>query len=81
MIAYKTSVYKLHYYETASGLRFILNTDPNVGSMKEMLKQIYSQIYVEFVVRNPLARLEDKIDNEAFVKALDRYIRNLAVFN
>ncbi|EKX39292.1 trafficking protein particle complex subunit 1, partial [Guillardia theta CCMP2712] len=49
-----TSTYKLHYYETPTGLRFILITDPPVPSLRECLRQIYSHIYVEYVTKNPL---------------------------
>jgi trafficking protein particle complex subunit 1 len=73
-------VYKLHLYETASGLKLVLMTDAQAPSMRETLQRIHSQFYVEYVAKNPLVRLEDPIDNEAFVKNLDRYVRSLANF-
>jgi len=51
---FKTSKYKLHLYETATGLKFVLLTDLNVGNIRDNLQTIYSQIYVEYVVKNPL---------------------------
>ena len=80
-LGYKTSAYKLHYFETPSGLKFVLNTDPNVGSMREVLRQIYTQVYVEFVARNPLAQMNQEIKSELFEKNLDTLVRGLNVFN
>ncbi|ORX44756.1 snare-like protein [Hesseltinella vesiculosa] len=58
-ISYRTSTYRLHYYETPTGLKFVLNTDPQTEGMKAVLKQIYVQLYVEFVVKNGLMRFDD----------------------
>ncbi|CEP10657.1 hypothetical protein [Parasitella parasitica] len=58
-ISYKTSTYRLHYYETPTGLKFIMNSDPNTESLRMVLKQIHIQLYVEFVVKNGLMRFDD----------------------
>jgi hypothetical protein len=58
-ISYKTSTYRLHYYETPTGLKFVMNSDPNTENLKLILKQIYIQLYVEFVVKNGLMRFDD----------------------
>lgn len=34
--------------------RFVLITDPTVPSLRECLKQIYTHIYVEHVIKNPV---------------------------
>ena len=47
---YKTDTYKLNYYETATGLKFVLNTDPKVGDMRELLFQIYSEFLANVLV-------------------------------
>lgn len=70
-IAYKTSAYKLHLFETMSGYKFILFSDPNVESLRFVLKSIYQTAFVEFVVRNPMIGMDSKIsgrgiDNQAF---------------
>ena len=33
--------YKLHLFETASGLKFVLLTDLNVGNIRDSLQSIY----------------------------------------
>jgi hypothetical protein len=32
----------------------VLNTSPDVGDMREVLNFVYSDIYVEYIVKNPL---------------------------
>ncbi|ORE10394.1 snare-like protein [Rhizopus microsporus var. microsporus] len=58
-ISYRTSTYRLHYYETPTGLKFVMNSDPNTENLRLVLKQIYIQLYVEFVVKNGLMRFDD----------------------
>ncbi|KAF7722212.1 TRAPP subunit bet5 [Apophysomyces ossiformis] len=58
-ISYKTSTYRMHYYETPTGLKFVMNSDPNTKSLRAVLKEIYVQLYVEFVVKNGLMRFDD----------------------
>lgn len=41
---YKTSKYTLHFLETPSGLKFILNTDTGAQGVRELLQQIYNQV-------------------------------------
>mmetsp|Transcript_50046 Transcript_50046/g.156630 ORF Transcript_50046/g.156630 Transcript_50046/m.156630 type:complete len:146 (-) Transcript_50046:599-1036(-) len=78
--SYNTSTYKLHYYETPTGLRFILITDPPVPSLRECLRQIYSHIYVEYVTKNPLQALGAPISSTIFSQSLNKYIRGLPYF-
>ncbi|XP_072032986.1 trafficking protein particle complex subunit 1-like [Amphiura filiformis] len=75
-----TSAYKLHFYETPSGLKFIANTSLNVDSLKEILQHIYSAIYIEHVVKNPLCQLGKPIDSVIFKSIIDGYIRGLPIF-
>jgi hypothetical protein len=32
----------------------VLNTSPDVGDLRELMASIYDDLYVEYVVRNPL---------------------------
>lgn len=41
---YKTTKYTLHFLETPSGLKFVLNTDIHSQGVREILQQIYSQV-------------------------------------
>ncbi|CAL1706890.1 unnamed protein product [Somion occarium] len=82
-VNYKTSTYKLHLYETLSGYKFVMLSDPNADSLRFVLRQIYSGPFLEYVVRNPLVKMDSKergIDNEYFRTSTDRMIRGLSVF-
>ncbi|KAK9448909.1 Longin-like domain-containing protein [Limtongia smithiae] len=82
---YRTSKYKLHFYETPSNLRFVLVTDPEVDSLRIILEQIYIGLYVEYVAKNALAPTEHAggagVNNELFSLGLDRFLRPLAIFD
>ena len=40
----RTNKYKLHFYETPSGLKFVMNTDLSVGNTRDVLHQMYSSV-------------------------------------
>ena len=77
-----TDVYALHYYETLSGLRFVLTTGPDFGDedIGLHLHEIYSEIYVEYALKNPLYRHGTPIRSELFDAKLDAYVRSLSCF-
>ncbi|KAL2123262.1 hypothetical protein VTJ04DRAFT_3717 [Mycothermus thermophilus] len=80
-VSYRTAHYKLHYYETASNLRLVMLTDTATLSMRNVLHQIYINLWVEYVVKNPLSPVEHKggagVKNELFELGLDQFIRGL----
>lgn len=76
-VSYTTSKYKLHFFETPTGLKFVMNTDTSVGDLQDALWHIYSKVYVEYVVRNPLCSPGEWIDSELFASELDSYVRSL----
>jgi trafficking protein particle complex subunit 1 len=47
-ISYRTAHYKLHYYETPTNLRFAMLTEPGALSMRNVLHQIYINLWVEY---------------------------------
>ncbi|KAG9254922.1 uncharacterized protein J7T54_006102 [Emericellopsis cladophorae] len=80
-ISYRTGNYKMHFYETPANLRFVMLTDTGTMSMRNVLHQIYINLWVEYVVKNPLAPVEHKngagVKNELFELGLDQFIRGL----
>ncbi|KAM3510536.1 hypothetical protein MY11210_005836 [Beauveria gryllotalpidicola] len=80
-ISFRTGQYKLHFYETPANLRFVLLSDTASASMRNVLHQIYINLWVEYVVKNPLAPVEHKggdgVQNELFELGLDQFIRGL----
>ncbi|KAG6891480.1 hypothetical protein C0992_006211 [Termitomyces sp. T32_za158] len=83
-VNFRTSAYKLHLYETISGYKFVMLSDPNTDSLRFILRQIYTGPFLEYVVRNPLVKMDSRdfgVDNEYFRVSVDKLIRGLAVFS
>ena len=100
---YKTNKYKLTMFETPTGLKFIMNTDVNAPSVRELLQAIYAQVnqhghsmatltmeeecdailyllqfmqvFVEYVVKNPLCSTQEPITSELFKSKLDEVVK------
>lgn len=77
---YKTDKYSLHYFETASGLRFVITTDTLSTGVKELLQQLYAKVFVEYAVRNPLWTPGTQITSLLFKTKLDEFIKNAPIF-
>lgn len=76
--ACQTSAYKLHYHEVASGLRLVLCTDKAAADLREALRHIYANIFVESLVKNPLWQPEEPISSPLFVQQLEAYLNSLS---
>ncbi|KAH6715326.1 Sybindin-like protein [Leptodontidium sp. 2 PMI_412] len=80
-ISYRTGQYKLHYYETPTSIKFVMLTDTQTLNMRNVLHQIYVNLYVEFVVKNPLSPVEHPggagVANELFELALDQFVKGV----
>eukprot|EP00443_Scrippsiella_acuminata_P004970 CAMPEP_0115276144 /NCGR_PEP_ID=MMETSP0270-20121206/56564_1 /TAXON_ID=71861 /ORGANISM="Scrippsiella trochoidea, Strain CCMP3099" /LENGTH=105 /DNA_ID=CAMNT_0002692727 /DNA_START=17 /DNA_END=331 /DNA_ORIENTATION=+ len=46
-VSYVTPQYKLHAFDTLTGYRFVLTTDPGVPDQQESLRHIYAELFVE----------------------------------
>ncbi|TWW63207.1 trafficking protein particle complex subunit 1 isoform X1 [Takifugu rubripes] len=80
-LSFQTSKYRLHYYETASGLKFVLNTDLSVSNARDTLQHIYSNLYVEFIVKNPVGSSSHSLDSELFSSRLEAFIKALPYYS
>ncbi|TEB38214.1 TRAPP complex subunit bet5 [Coprinellus micaceus] len=81
--SYRTSAYRLHLFETLSGYKFVMLTDPKTEGIRPYLRRIYEGPFLEYVVRNPLVKMDSReqgIDNDIFRAALDRMVRGLPMF-
>jgi len=59
-------------------------SDAKSDSLRFVLRQIYVGPFIEYVVRNPLVKMDSReygIDNEYFRTSVDRLIRGLSVFS
>ncbi|CAK9215903.1 unnamed protein product [Sphagnum troendelagicum] len=75
--SFRTNTYKLSFMESPSGIKLILITDPRMGDLRDALKYIYSNIYVEYVVKNPLYTPGQPFKCELFNATLDQYVKTL----
>lgn len=77
-LSFRTAEYKLHYYETPTRLKFVMLTDTKTNNLRIVLHQIWANLYVEFVVKNPLSPVEHPggvgVANELFELGLDSFI-------
>ncbi|RMJ23477.1 hypothetical protein PHISP_05651 [Aspergillus sp. HF37] len=77
-VSYRTSQYKLHYYETPTNIKFVMLTDIKSPSMRIALQQIYINLFVEYVVKNPLSPAEHPggvgVNNELFEESLEQFV-------
>lgn len=77
-LSYRTGEYKLHYYETPTRMKFVMLTDTKVINLRQYLHQIWANLYVEYVVKNPLAPVEHPggigVSNELFERGLEAFI-------
>ncbi|KAJ3224594.1 TRAPP subunit bet5 [Clydaea vesicula] len=60
--SFSTSNYKLVFFQTATNLKFIMSCSINLDTsyVLKILKEIYVNLYLEFVVKNPLIKLNVK---------------------
>lgn len=42
------------FYKGRFAVQIVFNTDQNVGNLQDHLAYIYSNLYVEYVIKNPL---------------------------
>jgi len=77
-LSYRTGEYKLHYYETPTRMKFVMLTDTKVPNLRQYLYQIWANLYVEYVVKNPLAPTEHPggvgVSNELFERGLEAFL-------
>jgi hypothetical protein len=77
-ISYRTADYKVHYYETPTSTKFVMLTDTKTNNLRIVLHQIWANLYVEYVVKNPLSPVEHPgglgVNNELFELGLERFI-------
>eukprot|EP00754_Rhynchopus_humris_P036807 Rhum_TRINITY_DN18899_c0_g1::Rhum_TRINITY_DN18899_c0_g1_i1::g.168703::m.168703/K20300/TRAPPC1, BET5; trafficking protein particle complex subunit 1 len=81
---FQTSAYKCHYFETQTGYRLAILTEPGVpmNAMRGPFQTIYSSIFVEKVCKDPAYQHSKHcvVTNPAFGQTLHRYLAQLPMF-
>eukprot|EP00245_Coleochaete_scutata_P013761 TRINITY_DN5701_c0_g1_i1.p1 TRINITY_DN5701_c0_g1~~TRINITY_DN5701_c0_g1_i1.p1 ORF type:complete len:146 (+),score=10.34 TRINITY_DN5701_c0_g1_i1:99-536(+) len=75
--SFKTNTYRLSFMETQSGIKLVLVSDPKMPDLRETLRYIFLNIYVEYVVKNPLYVPGQPFRCELFSTNLDLYVKML----
>jgi len=81
-MSYKTSVYRLSLYETASSLKFVVNTD-NESSQQEirdLMDSLYSNVYVEFAAKSPMFVPGEMVTSNLFRTKVDQFIKGSSLY-
>lgn len=77
-ISYRTGEYKLHYYETPTNMKFVMLTDIETKNLRLYLHQIWANLFVEYVVKNPLSPIEHPggvgVASELFELGLEKFV-------
>ncbi|XP_030631972.1 trafficking protein particle complex subunit 4 isoform X4 [Chanos chanos] len=61
----ETDMFKLHCFQTLTGIKFIVLADPRQSGVDGLLRKIY-EIYSDFALKNPFYSLEMPIRCELF---------------
>ena len=69
----ETNSFKLHCFQTITGVKFFVLTDTRVNSMDAFLKKLY-ELYGDFALKNPFYSLEMPIRCDLFDTNLQKLI-------
>jgi hypothetical protein len=79
--SFSTDKYTLHHFQTATGLRFVLTTPPSDLRAKRearaALIHIYTDLYVNLVVKNPLHVPGSVVECPVFKDQVNSYVVGL----
>lgn len=70
----ETDKFRLTCFQTLTGTKFLLFTDPQMGDVDAVVKKIY-ELYADFVMKNPFYQLEMPVRCEAFDRHLGGWLR------
>eukprot|EP00667_Euglena_gracilis_P025804 EG_transcript_30529 len=81
MASFRTNKFRLHHFESPAGIRFAITTDLACADMRAELRYIYSALFVEHVVKDPMHTPGGPITAPAFKDAVDKYVQKLPYFS
>jgi len=81
--SFKTNKYRLNVFETPTQIKFVMNTDTAVTHpiVRDLLQNLYRQIYVEYALKNPLYKVGTPIESDIFAMKLDEFVRSASFFS
>ncbi|RAL04632.1 trafficking protein particle complex subunit 4 [Aspergillus ibericus CBS 121593] len=73
----ETDKFRLTCFQTLTGTKFLLFTEPTMANIDVVMKKIY-ELYADFVMKNPFYQLEMPVRCEAFDRNLQGWLRGRA---
>ncbi|KAI9037462.1 Sybindin-domain-containing protein [Aspergillus affinis] len=70
----ETEKFRLTCFQTLTGTKFLLFTDPMMGNIDSVMVKIY-ELYADYVMKNPFYQLEMPVRCEAFDRHLGGWLR------
>ena len=76
--AFRTNNYKFHFYETKSGLRLLLTTEPGCSDLHEHLRiKIHEALYIDGVLKRTSAEANAPFESDTFREGLIEWGKRL----
>lgn len=87
--SFTLGTFRCHYLESLTGLKFVLTTDVLIDNLQNILWELYSNYYLNNVVRNGFSPVEfkpeseeySKINNSSFITQTDAFLESLPSFS
>ncbi|KAJ5581255.1 Transport protein particle subunit trs23 [Penicillium hetheringtonii] len=70
----ETEKFRLTCFQTLTGTKFLLFTDPMTGNVDTVMNKIY-ELYSDYVMKNPFYQLEMPVRCDAFDRHLGAWLR------
>lgn len=70
----ESSHFRIQCFQTQTGTKFLLFTEPQQPNVDTMMKKIY-ELYADFVMKNPFYTVEMPIRCEKFDRGLDGFVK------
>lgn len=70
----ESSHFRLQCFQTQTGTKFLLVTEPQQPNVDTMMKKVY-ELYADYVMKNPFYTVEMPIRCEKFDRGLDGFIK------
>ncbi|KAF2636713.1 Sybindin-like protein [Massarina eburnea CBS 473.64] len=70
----ETSQFRMQCFQTLTGVKFLLFTEPQQPNIDTILKKIY-ELYADFVMKNPFYTVEMPVRCEKFDRGLDGFVK------
>ncbi|KAI1917081.1 hypothetical protein LOZ12_004590 [Ophidiomyces ophidiicola] len=71
----ETEKFRLTCFQTITGTKFLLFTDPLMPNVDVMMRKIY-ELYADYVMKNPFYQMEMPVRCEAFDRHLAAWLRS-----